>query len=74
MRRPGWIVSRDAIIESVWGFEFPDASNLVLQMVRWIENDIAPETITAGPLTVPKYDQTRRDDDVEWAGDYLSRS
>jgi DNA-binding response OmpR family regulator len=29
LRRPGWIVSRDAIIESVWGFEFPDASNLV---------------------------------------------
>jgi DNA-binding response OmpR family regulator len=29
LRRPGWIVSRDAIIESVWGFEFPDSSNLV---------------------------------------------
>lgn len=29
LRRPGWIVSRDAIIESVWGFEFPDASNLI---------------------------------------------
>ena len=29
MHRPGWIVPRDAIIESVWGFEFPDSSNLV---------------------------------------------
>jgi two-component system, OmpR family, response regulator len=29
MRRPGWIVSRDAIIESVWGFDYPDSSNLV---------------------------------------------
>jgi two-component system, OmpR family, response regulator MprA len=29
LRRPGWIVSRDAIIESVWGFDFPDSSNLI---------------------------------------------
>ena len=29
LRRPGWIVSRDALIESVWGFDFPDSSNLV---------------------------------------------
>ena len=29
LRHPGWIVSRDAIIESVWGFDFPDDSNLV---------------------------------------------
>jgi len=29
MRRPGWIVSRDALIESVWGFDFTDTSNLV---------------------------------------------
>lgn len=29
MRRPGWIVNREAIIESVWGFDFPDSSNLV---------------------------------------------
>ena len=29
LRRPGWIVPRDSIIESVWGYEFPDASNLV---------------------------------------------
>jgi two-component system response regulator MprA len=29
LRRPGWIVSRDAIIESVWGFDYPDSSNLI---------------------------------------------
>jgi two-component system OmpR family response regulator len=29
LRRPGWIVDREAIIESVWGFEYPDSSNLV---------------------------------------------
>ena len=29
LRRPGWIVSREAIIESVWGFDYPDSSNLV---------------------------------------------
>jgi DNA-binding response OmpR family regulator len=29
MRRPGWIVSREALIESVWGFDFTDTSNLV---------------------------------------------
>jgi DNA-binding response OmpR family regulator len=27
MRRPGWIVSRESLIESVWGFDFPDASD-----------------------------------------------
>jgi DNA-binding response OmpR family regulator len=29
LRRPGWVVTRDAIIESVWGFEYPDSSNLI---------------------------------------------
>ena len=29
MRRPTWIVSREALIESVWGFDFTDTSNLV---------------------------------------------
>jgi two-component system, OmpR family, response regulator MprA len=29
LRRPGWVITRDAIIESVWGFEFPDSSNLI---------------------------------------------
>jgi DNA-binding response OmpR family regulator len=29
LRHPGWIVSRDAIIESVWGYDFPGESNLI---------------------------------------------
>ena len=29
MRRPTWIVSREGLIESVWGFDFTDTSNLV---------------------------------------------
>jgi DNA-binding response OmpR family regulator len=29
LRRPGWVVTRDAIIDSVWGFEYPDSSNLI---------------------------------------------
>lgn len=29
LRRPGWIVSREMIVESVWGFDYPDASNLI---------------------------------------------
>lgn len=29
MRRPTWIMSREALIESVWGFDFTDTSNLV---------------------------------------------
>ena len=29
LRRPGWIVSRELIVESVWGFDYPDSSNLV---------------------------------------------
>ena len=27
MRRPGWIVSRESLIESVWGFDFADTSD-----------------------------------------------
>jgi DNA-binding response OmpR family regulator len=29
LRRPGWIVSRELIVDSVWGFDYPDSSNLV---------------------------------------------
>ncbi|MFN0072597.1 MAG: response regulator transcription factor [Chloroflexota bacterium] len=29
MRRPEWIVPREAIIESVWGFDYPESPNLV---------------------------------------------
>jgi two-component system OmpR family response regulator len=34
VRRPNWIVSKDMIIESVWGFGFTDASNLVEVYIR----------------------------------------
>ena len=52
----------------------PDTSDMILQMVRWVENDARPESIMAGALTVPAYARTRRDDDVEWAGDFLNRA
>jgi len=29
VRRPGWVVGREAIVESVWGFDYPDSSNLI---------------------------------------------
>jgi DNA-binding response OmpR family regulator len=34
LRRAGWVVPRDVIIESVWGFEYPGSSNLVEVYVR----------------------------------------
>ncbi|MGE4055306.1 MAG: response regulator transcription factor [Vicinamibacterales bacterium] len=34
VRRPTWVVSKDAIIESVWGFGFSDSSNLVEVYIR----------------------------------------
>ena len=40
-------------------------------MVRWVENGSAPESITAGAADGAEVRQDRRDDDVEWAGDYL---
>ena len=43
LRRPGWVVSRDAIIESVWGFEFPDASNLVEVYVGRLRKKLGDE-------------------------------
>jgi Tannase and feruloyl esterase len=49
----------------------PDTSDLILQLVNWVEKDTAPDSITAGTLTVPKYMQLRSDDNVDWAGDYL---
>jgi DNA-binding response OmpR family regulator len=29
LRRSGWIVSRELIVDSVWGFDYPDSSNLI---------------------------------------------
>jgi DNA-binding response OmpR family regulator len=41
MRRPGWIVSREALIESVWGFDFTDTSNLVEVYIARIRRKLA---------------------------------
>ncbi len=44
MRRPGWIVSRESLIESVWGFDFSDASdssNLVEVYVGRVRRKLA---------------------------------
>jgi len=41
MRRPGWILSRDAIIENIWGFDFPDTSNVVEVYVGRIRRKLA---------------------------------
>jgi DNA-binding response OmpR family regulator len=41
LRRPGWIVSREVIIESVWGFDFPDSSNLVEVYIRRLRRKLA---------------------------------
>jgi two-component system OmpR family response regulator len=34
MRRPGWVVTRDAMIESVWGFDCSESSNLIEVYIR----------------------------------------
>jgi DNA-binding response OmpR family regulator len=41
MRRPGWVVSRVLIIESVWGFDFTDSSNLVEVYIRRLRRKLA---------------------------------
>ena len=44
MRRPGWIVSRESLIESVWGFDFvdtSDTSNLVEVYVGRVRRKLA---------------------------------
>ena len=43
LRRPGWIVSRDALIESVWGFDFTDTSNLVEVYVGRVRRKLAEQ-------------------------------
>ena len=34
MRRPGWVVTRDAMMESVWGYGSPESSNLIEVYIR----------------------------------------
>jgi two-component system response regulator MprA len=41
LRRKGWVVSRDMLIEGVWGFEFPDSSNLVEVYVGRLRRKLA---------------------------------
>jgi two-component system, OmpR family, copper resistance phosphate regulon response regulator CusR len=41
MRRPNWIVSRDSLIESVWGYDFTDTSNLVEVYIGRIRRKLA---------------------------------
>ena len=48
VRRPGWIVSRETIIEGVWGFEFPDSSNLVEVYIGRLRRKLAQ--VGAPPL------------------------
>lgn len=46
MRRPGWIVSRESLIESVWGFDFADTSetsNLVEVYVGRVRRKLADQ-------------------------------
>jgi DNA-binding response OmpR family regulator len=48
VRRPNWVVSKDAIIESVWGFGFTDSSNLVEVYIRRLRRKL--EEHCAPPL------------------------
>ena len=43
MRRPGWVLSREAIIESIWGFDFPDTSNVVEVYVGRIRRKLSEQ-------------------------------
>jgi DNA-binding response OmpR family regulator len=55
MRHPGWIVSRESLIESVWGFDFPDASdtsNLVEVYVGRVRRKLAEQGAPALIQTV----------------------
>jgi DNA-binding response OmpR family regulator len=52
MRRPGWIVGREALIESVWGFDFTDTSNLVEVYVGRIRRKLAEHGVPALIQTV----------------------
>ncbi len=52
MRRPGWIVSREALIESVWGFDFTDTSNLVEVYVGRVRRKLSEQGAPALIQTV----------------------
>jgi DNA-binding response OmpR family regulator len=42
VRRPGWVVSREMLIESVWGFDYPDASNLIEVYIARLRRKLSP--------------------------------
>jgi DNA-binding response OmpR family regulator len=52
MRRPGWILTRDAMIESIWGFDFPDTSNVIEVYVGRIRKKLAEQGAPALIQTV----------------------
>jgi DNA-binding response OmpR family regulator len=52
MRRPGWIVSRESLIESVWGFDFTDTSNLVEVYVGRVRRKLSEQGAPALIQTV----------------------
>ena len=52
MRRPGWVISREALIESVWGFDFPDSSNLVEVYIGRLRRKLAEQGVPALIQTV----------------------
>jgi len=52
LRHPGWVIGRDALIESVWGFDFPDSSNLVEVYIGRLRRKLAAHAVTAVIETV----------------------
>ena len=52
MRRPGWIVSRESLVESVWGFDFTDTSNLVEVYMGRVRRKLAEQGAPALIQTV----------------------
>jgi two-component system response regulator MprA len=47
MRRPGQVVSRDTIIESVWGFDYPESMNLIDVYVGRLRRKLGGEAAPA---------------------------
>ena len=52
VRRPSWVVSKDMIIESVWGFGFTDSSNLVEVYIRRLRRKLGEQGATSLIQTV----------------------
>jgi DNA-binding response OmpR family regulator len=52
MRRPNWVVSREALIDSVWGFDYPDSSNLVEVYIGRLRRKLAAHDVSVVLETV----------------------